>query len=313
MESPTSGNATPCLFLAISRMHTSGKPKDWRRARATAATAVALSVSLWLFSTLFHTAFTYYGSWTVGLLRGVFIVERFDPPLAPGTRLGGQTVDTCRTQLSWSPEAPYVLPRWRSSGPPLPMTTVMIPLWLLVLPAAAATAHFHRRLRASQLAGCCRTCGYDTAGLAPGAPCPECGTRPRQTPDPSTWTAAQHRWSRRTRSAAIACALLMLLWITTCVLSLTFVATNRLILGLSGGACVVSGYEPLSPEHTTPRLRFERDHQPVLWIPALHTFPAGQTRTPPINWVAMIPLWPLPALAAGLTLLARQRFHAADA
>ena len=287
-------------------------PPNLHHLRTRALTTACLALILWLFSTLFHTTFTYYGSWSAGFLRGVFIVEKFTPPLPPGSRLGGRTVDTCRTQFFWSPELPYWSPKWRSSGPPSAMTTVMVPLWLLVLPAAAVAAHFHRRLVATRSAGCCRKCGYDTAGLAPGAACPECGTRPRTRTDPTAWTPAQRRWSRRTRAAAVACALLTLFWITCCVLSLTFVATNRLILGLAGGACVVSGYEPLSPEHTTPRLRIERDHQSVLWIPAMHTFPAGQARTPPINWVATVPLWPLPALAAGLTLLARWRFYAAD-
>ncbi len=288
-------------------------PHTTHTLRTRALTTAACATALWLFSSLFHTAYTHYGSWSVGLLRGVFIVERFNPPLPPGTRLGGQTVDKPRTQFSWNAGAPIVKPSWRTSGPPMPMTSVIVPLWLPALLAAVATVFFHRRVVATQSATCCRKCGYDTAGLAHGAPCPECGTRPRPKRDPSTWTTPERRWSRRTRAAAIACALLTLFWITCCVLSLTFVATNRLILSLSGSACVVSGYDPLSPEHTTPRLRIERDHQPVLWIPALHTFPAGQTRTPPINWVAMIPLWPLPALAAGLTLLARWRFHATNA
>lgn len=278
--------------------------------RTRALTLALIAAALWLFSTFFHTAFTYYGSWTIGLLRGVFIVEKFTPPLPPGSRLGGQTVDTCRTQCYWSPDTPYVLPKWRSSGPPVPMTTVMVPLWLLVLPAAVAAAHFHRRLVATRPASYCRKCGYDTAGLAPGAPCPECGTAPKR--EPIARPRVQHRWSRRTRAAILACVLLATAWIATCVLSLNVVATNRLVLGLGGGAFVVSGYDHLSPEHTTPRFRIERDHQSVLWTPALHTFPAGQVRTPPINWVAMVPLWPLPALAAGLIVLSRLRSHAAN-
>ena len=91
------------------------------------------------------------------------------------SRLGGQTVDTCRTQLYWSPEWPYWSPKWRSSGPPSAMTTVMVPLWLLVLPAAAIAAIAHRRIRAAATIGHCKACNYDRSGIPSTAPCPECG------------------------------------------------------------------------------------------------------------------------------------------
>lgn len=152
-------------------------PPNLHHLRTRALTTTCLALALWLFSILFHTAFTYYGSWSVGFLRGVFIVEKFTPPLPPGSRLGGQTVNTCRTQLYWSPEWPYWSPKWRSSGPPSAMTTVMVPLWLLVLPAAAIAAIAHRRIRAAARISHCKFCSYDRSGLAPDAVCPECGKK----------------------------------------------------------------------------------------------------------------------------------------
>jgi hypothetical protein len=54
--------------------------------------------------------------------------------------------------------------------------SVVIPLWSLALPSAAATAlAWRRRPRSPQTC----PCGYNRAGLPPGAPCPECAAVPR--------------------------------------------------------------------------------------------------------------------------------------
>lgn len=53
-----------------------------------------------------------------------------------------------------------------------------IPLWVLLALIAAPTAWLwrrDRRLRRALAAGFCASCGYDRAGLAPDAVCPECG------------------------------------------------------------------------------------------------------------------------------------------
>lgn len=52
---------------------------------------------------------------------------------------------------------------------------VQIPLWPLPLLCSGIAAWHHRRVRRLSRMGC-PTCGYDTRGLAAGAPCPECGT-----------------------------------------------------------------------------------------------------------------------------------------
>jgi hypothetical protein len=58
---------------------------------------------------------------------------------------------------------------------------VFVPLWPVIVLAGAATLVLWRpeseRGRRKRL-GLCRSCGYDRRGLAPDAPCPECGTVP---------------------------------------------------------------------------------------------------------------------------------------
>src|SRR5690606_16655148 len=137
------------------------------------------------------------GSWSAGLVHGAVVVERFTPPLSPGGRLGGKPADRPRAACSWSP--PWGLggvfwwPSWSASGPPVPMTRVIVPLWLPAVAAGGAAWLAHRRVRALELVGCCRRCRYSRAGLAPGAPCPECG---------ATTDATRRTMPRRARSSA---------------------------------------------------------------------------------------------------------------
>lgn len=65
-------------------------------------------------------------------------------------------------------------PRWRYGS--WDAWSVTIPLWAPLGLAAGwcAWVWWPRRLPHA-----CRACGYSRAGLAQGAPCPECGTRPR--------------------------------------------------------------------------------------------------------------------------------------
>ena len=68
------------------------------------------------------------------------------------------------------------LPGWRGSG--LGEMGLSIPLWCLAAPfawfAVSTEVRHGRRLKREQI-GKCLKCGYDRAGLAEGAACPECG------------------------------------------------------------------------------------------------------------------------------------------
>lgn len=77
------------------------------------------------------------------------------------------------------------LPRWRFGR----SDQVVIPLWLPFTVAAIPTAVlFYRDRPAARRAreGKCVTCGYDLRGLAPGAPCPECGRARSSVQAPTT-------------------------------------------------------------------------------------------------------------------------------
>lgn len=54
---------------------------------------------------------------------------------------------------------------------------VAIPLWAPFLAALVTTLLAWRRLRRRLNPGLCPACSYPRSGLAPNAPCPECGRR----------------------------------------------------------------------------------------------------------------------------------------
>lgn len=59
---------------------------------------------------------------------------------------------------------------------------VVVPLWLPWLFAMGISILLfrdHFREKRERRLGCCPACGYSRAGLAPDAPCPECGTLPK--------------------------------------------------------------------------------------------------------------------------------------
>ncbi len=139
--------------------------------------ATCACTALWVVSILWHSVYTYYGSWSTALTMGALVVEKFHPPLLPPARLGNEPVDHCRLGARWSPDLHFWLPGWRTSGPPSSMTSVTIPMWIPAAIAAFGLTRAQRHLRLSSR-NVCRSCGYERAGLGDGAPCPECGKRP---------------------------------------------------------------------------------------------------------------------------------------
>lgn len=55
---------------------------------------------------------------------------------------------------------------------------LVIPLWLIALPAAVGGAYCHGHLKGFRRGdrSCCSACGYSRSGLESAAPCPECGS-----------------------------------------------------------------------------------------------------------------------------------------
>ncbi|MFM9996191.1 MAG: hypothetical protein ACKVU4_10360 [Phycisphaerales bacterium] len=77
-----------------------------------------------------------------------------------------------RRKSRWDFIPPRPLPRFAIDSRGFGLT---LPLWLpLVLTAVPGVWLWRLDRRASP--GCCAACGYDLAGLTPGAACPECGS-----------------------------------------------------------------------------------------------------------------------------------------
>lgn len=115
--------------------------------------------------------------WTVIAAYGRWVLQLRSGALVWGT--GGPIGEGRGVAIRRTPTAGLVVWWPAQSLDTVEGTLYYFPLWL---PAAAALAPFavawpsearaHRRIRA----GRCPRCGYDRAGLALGATCPECGT-----------------------------------------------------------------------------------------------------------------------------------------
>lgn len=66
--------------------------------------------------------------------------------------------------------------RYSTDGPHTGSEVLVLPMWFILLFTGVPTAWLSRIDRRTQ-PGQCHACGYDLAGLADGAVCPECGLR----------------------------------------------------------------------------------------------------------------------------------------
>ncbi len=102
-----------------------------------------------------------------GLERGCLVYTTFHEPTRLYLTPGWHAFST-NEQFAWRPD-------WYSS----PLCAFGdIPLWLPFLLVALPTALAWRLdilVRRRAVSGKCKSCGYSLAGLAPTAPCPECG------------------------------------------------------------------------------------------------------------------------------------------
>jgi hypothetical protein len=122
--------------------------------------AVAWAVSYW-WSLAYVRHMSDGRYWFVGLMGG----------LATGGL--GSVADLPRAGWYGSPNSfgLHWMPEWPNFG-----SVLFLPLWMPLLAALVPTTWLFWRDRRARPGHC--TCGYDLAGLAPGAPCPECGKAP---------------------------------------------------------------------------------------------------------------------------------------
>ncbi len=83
-----------------------------------------------------------------------------------------------------TPRVPLRLwPSWQTGGGFIGpwgtqrMTMIYIPLWWMPVPLLVAVWYFRRHACSITRLQVCSRCHYNLAGLAPRAPCPECGER----------------------------------------------------------------------------------------------------------------------------------------
>ena len=132
--------------------------------------------------------------WTVALGRGELLVERATPlsggSFRPGRRLStGPAIDFTDvvsrhvygsgggTHVSYLGGVQFARAHLPKGGGSVNASYAIIPLWMLIVPAAVAWAPAAWRAvrgRTRRRAGHCRACGYDVR--ATPERCPECGT-----------------------------------------------------------------------------------------------------------------------------------------
>ena len=155
----------------------------WGGAAAALAILALLVVSRWSALTI-HASFSHSRAFAASLASGCLILESTgigyadEAPAPPGP--AGPAFNITRHSC-WTKSLEPYLDLWFSrgertlhsmaDGPTATLRDFAIPLWSIALiPATLSALAWRRRPRATTAC----PCGYDRAGLPPGAPCPEC-------------------------------------------------------------------------------------------------------------------------------------------
>ncbi len=137
-----------------------------RVAKWAGAVVLVLIAAAWAVSPYWHVALIIAREQVprvlVALAPGAIYLEL--PPENAVPWMGSRFVVAKRNdwRLRWAPDI-YLGATW----------SLTMPLWTLLGAAGVPTAWLWWRDRTSS--GHCAACGYDLAGLAAAAPCPECG------------------------------------------------------------------------------------------------------------------------------------------
>jgi hypothetical protein len=160
--------------------------REGRAARVVrwAGTVVCVVAALLFAASLFCVVTWYDGTvWHVGYGRGALGAAWID---YEEEAIQNPRINIGRVQRGLAAHRPWKMPiTWwpdaANEGSPTFCRRVVVPLWIPFALAAVPTALLWRaqlRRRRRARVGLCPACGYDRAGIAPDAACPECGEVP---------------------------------------------------------------------------------------------------------------------------------------
>ncbi|MDX2117389.1 MAG: hypothetical protein SFY96_04320 [Planctomycetota bacterium] len=116
--------------------------------------------------------------WFSSISRGEVSIVRGATFSQPSTRSEPSSIQLFDADHMGYPWGTYQVPRWQLINGRWSEFSAVVPLWLPALVSLGigvpAFVALRRRARAIKN-GACRHCGYALIGIAPAAPCPECG------------------------------------------------------------------------------------------------------------------------------------------
>jgi hypothetical protein len=141
----------------------------WRRIKHVMMVLCVQSVVLWVATCGTTTQFNTQREVTAYVAGGGVTIDNDDYFFDPSDPV------SVNFEINWM--LPRLLPAWGEAALPqlAPRAfAILLPLW--PIPVAFGALAWYANTRITRLRqGACTKCGYDTRGLAAGAPCPECG------------------------------------------------------------------------------------------------------------------------------------------